>query len=75
MFLSWYLSPFFQALKVNMIQLVQHPRRLAGGPGVQCGCAFGRPTVAVGGSEGLSHAFVEEITQGAFHTLDHLLAT
>ena len=75
MFLARDLSPFFQALEVDMIKLVKHRRCLAGGPDVECRCALGRATVAVGGSEGLSHAFVKKIAQGAFHALDRFLST
>ncbi len=75
MFLAWDLSPLFQALEVNAVELVQHRRRLVGGPNIECRCVFGRATVAMGGSEGLSHALVKQIAQGSFHALDHFLAT
>ena len=75
MFLVWDFSPFFQALEVNVIQLVQHCRRLAGGPNIESRSALGRATVAVGGPEGLGHTFVKEVAQGTLHAFDHFLAT
>lgn len=75
MFLTWDFSPFFQALEVNVVQLIQHCRRLIGGPNIEGRCVLRGATVAMGGSEGLSHALVKEVAQGAFHSLYHFLAT
>ena len=73
MLLAGNFSSFLQGLKVNLVELIEHGRRLGSGPNIECRGIFRRAAISVCGSEALGHSFVKEIADRTFHAFHHFL--
>ncbi len=73
MLLTGNLSTFLQGLKVNLVELIEHGRRLCSSPNIERRSIFRRTAITVVCSETLGHSFVKEIADRTFHAFNHFL--